>query len=76
MIKRIVSIVIAIMIVVSTVGIRTEAANGVWRYSNGGWWYEYANGSYAHNEYVDGYWLNSAGWYDSAWNGSWKSNSK
>ncbi len=74
--KRIISIIIAVLVVVSTVGIRSEAANGVWRYSSGGWWYEYANGSYAHNEYVDGYWLNSAGWYDSAWNGSWKSNSK
>lgn len=74
--KRIISIIIAVLVIVSTVGFRSEAANGVWRYSSGGWWYEYANGTYAHNEYVDGYWLNSAGWYDSAWNGSWKCNSK
>ncbi len=73
--KRIISIIIAILIVVSAIDFRSEAANGVWKYSDGGWWYEFFDGSYAHNEYIDGYWLNSAGWYDSAWNGSWKHDS-
>ena len=48
------------------------AANGQWKYSDG-WWFEYADGSYAQNEYIDGYWINSSGYYDSAWNGDWKS---
>lgn len=73
--KKSISIILIVLIVVSTNTINSEAASGAWKISHGQWWYEYSDGSYAHNEYVDGYWLDGAGWYDSAWNGSWKTNS-
>jgi len=38
-----------------------EAVGG-WVKSAGGWWYQYADGSYAASEFVGGYWLNGAGW--------------
>jgi hypothetical protein len=40
----------------------SEAAEGGWVKSAGGWWYQYEDGSYAANEFVGGYWLNGAGW--------------
>lgn len=74
--KNIISIIIAAAIIISacSYSITSEAASGTWKQSGGDWWYEYADGSYAKNEYIDGYWLNGAGWYDSSWNGTWKSN--
>ena len=56
-------------------GLSSNASGGSWKQTNGRWWYEYADGSYAKSEYIDGYWLDGAGWYDSAWNGSWQHNS-
>jgi len=49
---------------------------GSWQKDDRGNWYQYGNGSYAANEYVDGYWLNSEGYWDSSWDGSWKHNDK
>ena len=49
---------------------------GSWQKDDKGDWYQYGNGSYAANEYVDGYWLNSEGYWDSSWDGSWKHNDK
>ena len=46
-----------------------------WVQTNGRWWYDYGDGTYAKNEYIDGYWIDAAGWYNSAWNGSWHCNS-
>ena len=74
--KTIISTVLIVLIVVSNINLQSEAANGTWKLSSGRWWYEYSNGSYAHSEYIDGYWLDGSGWYDSAWNGSWKSDSR
>ncbi len=74
--KTIISILVAIMFVIPSISFTSEAASGTWKQSGGRWWYQYSDGSYARSEYIDGYWLDSAGWYDSAWNGSWKSNSK
>ncbi len=53
-----------------------EKAQGKWVSSGSGWWYDNGDGTYAQNEYIDGYWLDSNGWYSAAWYGSWKSNSK
>jgi len=53
-----------------------NAAEEGWvKSSNGGWWYQYADGTYARSEYIDGYWLDASGWYTSGWYGKWKSNS-
>ena len=73
--KKIVAI-LTIIITISTLNINVNAAaNGTWIESNNNWWYSYADGSYATSEYIDGYWIGSDGWYDPAWNGSWKCNS-
>ena len=53
-----------------------DSSNGTWKQTGGRWWYEYSDGSYAQNEYIDGRWLDANGWNDSKWNGSWKKNSK
>ena len=54
---------------------KSEASSEGWRQTDGGWWYEFSDGTYAKSEYIDGYWLDADGWYDSAWNGSWYYNS-
>ena len=72
-IKSIIVVIIALFLVMS-ISLETQAA-GKWVNSGGGWWYDNGDNTYAKSEYIDGYWLNSAGWYDSKWNGSWKSNS-
>ena len=70
--KKIIALAIVLAFVISVLlPMNVKAASGSWKQTNGRWWYQYANGSYAHSEYIDGYWLDSAGWYDSAWNGSW-----
>jgi len=51
-------------------------AAGSWTKTDGRWWYDRGDGSYAKGEYIDGYWLDGDGWYDSSWNGGWKQNSK
>lgn len=48
--------------------------DGTWKKDAKGDWYQYGDGSYAKNEYIDGYWLNSEGYWDSSWDGSWKRN--
>ncbi len=54
-----------------------SAVNGKWidYTGNGDWCFKYEDGHWAANEYIDNYWIDSAGWYDSAWNGNWNSNS-
>ena len=81
MIKRKKSILL-ILVVLLLIGygsnyiIISEAQNSEgWRVSSGRWWYEYADGSYAKEEYIDGYWIDKSGWYDSAWNGCWRNDS-
>lgn len=74
-ITLIVTMVIVTMFALANTKTAKAAGNGTWVYSGGGWWYSYADGSYATNEYINGYWLNSAGWYDSTWNGGWYRNS-
>ena len=74
--KRVTSVLLSFMILVASVvaiGSDSNAASPGWRWSDaaGNWWYETESG-YAASEYIDGYWLNAAGWYDSAWNGSWQ----
>lgn len=74
--KKIIALAIVLAFVISVLlPMNVKAASGSWKQTNGRWWYQYANGSYAHSEYIDGYWLDSAGWYDSAWNGSWRHDS-
>ena len=68
------TIVLCFLFVILSQTITTYAAEEGWKLSNGRWWYSFSDGSYAKSEYIDGYWLDSEGWYDSSWNGSWKHN--
>ncbi len=73
--RKVLSLFLAVLIVLSSAGTVSRAASGSWKKNKKGWWwYEYSDGSYAESEYIDGYWIDADGWYDSAWNGSWKSN--
>lgn len=54
---------------------RVMAADGSWKQDSTGYWYQYPDGSYAYNEYVDGYWINESGYWESTWDGNWCSNS-
>ena len=51
--------------------LRAEAAAGVWKKDAKGYWYEYADGSYAKSKWIrDGkkyYYLNSAGYMQTGW---------
>ena len=73
--KKIITTILIITLILSINVIDVNAASGGWKQSNGGWWYDNGDGTYASNEYIDGYWIGSDGWYDPAWNGSWKHNS-
>ncbi len=78
MTKRLKIIILAFVVTI-TLGLsvcivdtfRSKAMSEGWRESGGGWWYEFSDGSYAKSEYINGYWLDSAGWYDSAWDAAW-----
>ena len=76
--KKILSLALALALVLSLVIINNSDANAAgkegWVNSSGGWWYSFGDGTYAQNEYIDGYWLNGAGWYEAQWTGGWKKN--
>ncbi|MCR5214024.1 MAG: hypothetical protein K6E10_06385 [Eubacterium sp.] len=65
---------VTVVVLVLINGFSSDAASGKWQQTNGRWWYQYSDGGYAQSEYIDGYWLDGAGWYDSTWNGHWVSN--
>ena len=73
-----ISLILGLVLFVGTLYVGSSdvnAASGKWKQTGGRWWYQYSNGGYAQSEYIDGYWLDGAGWYDSAWNGSWQKDS-
>lgn len=51
-----------------------SAKSGYWDSDSRGDWYVFSDGSYAKSEYINGYWLDSAGWYDSTWDAYWAHN--
>ena len=78
MTKRLKIIILAFVVTITLIlcvcivdTFRSKAMSEGWRESGGGWWYEFSDGSYAKSEYINGYWLDSAGWYDSAWDAAW-----
>ena len=54
-----------------------SAVNGEWIdwTRNGDWCYKKADGTWAKNEYINGYWLDGAGWYDNSWDCYWDNDS-
>ena len=75
--KKRMSLILALVLIIGSFyisGSYANAASGRWIQTNGRWWYQYGDGGYAQSEYIDGYWLDGAGWYDSSWNGHWASN--
>lgn len=66
---------LAILVVVPAFD--SHAANdGSWINGSGGWWYQNGDGSYAWNEWRDGYWLSSDGYWTYKYTGAWYQNSK
>ena len=53
-----------------------NAATEGWISVSGKWWYQFADGSYAKSEYIDGYWLDADGWYTKGCYGTWKKDAK
>lgn len=51
-------------------------ADGAWQRDSNGWWYSYADGSYAASEWVNGYWVDAAGYNTYSPVGSWKADEK
>ena len=49
-----------------------DAAEEGWVTTENGTWYQYADGSCAKNEFIGGYWINSAGWVDDTTTYSWQ----
>jgi hypothetical protein len=49
-----------------------DAAEEGWVRTDKGTWYQYADGSYAKNEFIGSYWINSAGWVDDTTTYSWQ----
>jgi hypothetical protein len=49
-----------------------DAAEEGWVRTDKGTWYQYADGSYAKNEFIGSYWINSAGWVDDSTTYSWQ----
>ena len=69
-----ISLILGLVLFVGTLYVGSSdvnAASGKWKQTNGRYWYHYSDGSYAKSEYIDGYWLDGAGWYDAVWNGAW-----
>ena len=65
--RRFISIVLMLTLIISAlVFIKSDvtAAGGEWKQEKDQrWWYKYSDGSYAKDEYIDGYWLNGDGQY-------------
>ncbi|MCR5214640.1 MAG: N-acetylmuramoyl-L-alanine amidase [Eubacterium sp.] len=74
--KNLIGALIGLLIIISFFNLRINAADEGWVKSDGGWWYSFADGSYAKSEYIDGYWMNSSGWYTSGYYGTWNKNDK
>ena len=79
-ITRVIAAILTGSLVLTAIGLGANDNNktsGKWIdwTGNGDWCYQYSDGHWAANEYIDNYWINSSGWYDSTWNGKWDSNS-
>lgn len=79
MLKKIVTVILTFITILSIACINTFSSNAAtegWVETSGKWWYQYADGSYAKSEYIDGYWLDASGWYAKGYYGTWKKDSK
>ena len=68
----------AVAVVAPTTGSEAAAPAGDWiKATNGKQWYKFANGGYAKKEYINGYWVNKAGWWvETEERCTWKNTSK
>lgn len=57
-------LLVVIMIVACGPAVADEAG---WRQSDGRWWYSFGNGTYAHDQWYDGYYFDSEGWMATGW---------
>lgn len=68
-------LIMAILVVTITSG-ESEAATKGWKKDSKGYYYQFADGTYAKSEYIDGYWLDTKGYWTYKYKASWKHNSK
>lgn len=77
--RKVIALILILLMAVCTFGFTSseaKAAGGEWiQEKDQRWWYKNSDGSFAKDEYIGGYWLNSEGWYDGTWNAGWKQNS-
>ena len=67
-------LIMAILVVTITSG-ESEAATAGWKKDSKGYYYQFADGTYAKSEYIDGYWLDTKGYWTYKFKASWKKNS-
>ena len=80
--KTLISVITAVMLIFSfafnvyshKISANASSYHTGWNYISGRYCYRYADGTWAASEYIDGYWLDGSGWYDSKWNGHWAHN--
>jgi hypothetical protein len=71
--KKIYGVIAAAAIAASLgAGAGAEAKGGTWMQDATGWWYQFADGSYAFSEWEDGYWLDASGYNTYAPKAEWK----
>ena len=75
--KHFCALALLITVVIASVFVSVDSyaktPDGKWINRGNLWWFRYSDNEYAKNEYIDGYWMDKDGLYNSAWNGSWTS---
>ncbi len=51
------------------------SVKGSWKHNAKGYWYEFEDGSYAKKEFINGWWLNKAGWWSDKTKYEWHEDS-
>ena len=76
--KRIKAFILIMVMLISSSfsSFRSDAATGGWKKDSKGYYYQFNNGTYAKNEYIDGYWLDAKGYWTYKYKATWKHNSK
>ena len=69
-------LILMLVLTISIPSANIDAATGGWKKDSKGYYYQFNNGTYAKNEYIDGYWLDAKGYWTYKYKATWKHNSK
>ena len=69
-------LILMLVLTISIPSANIDAATGGWKKDSKGYYYQFNNGTYAKNEYIDGYWLDVKGYWTYKYKATWKHNSK